>query len=49
MISAYKSIAAFIKTAKTDGYDGQFYNVSFVGSTALANELGTEGVGVAIS
>ena len=49
MISAYKSIAAFIKTAKKDGYDGQFYNVSFVGSTALANELGNEGVGVAIS
>ena len=49
MISAYKSIAAFIKTAKKDGYDGQFYNVSFVGSTALANELGKEGVGVAIS
>ena len=49
MISAYKSIAAFIKTAKKDGYDGQFYNVSFVGSTALANELGKEGAGVAIS
>ena len=49
MISAYKSIAAFIKQAKKDGYDGQFYNVSFVGSTALANELGKEGVGVAIS
>ena len=49
MISAYKSIAAFIKEAKKDGYDGQFYNVSFVGSTALANELGKDGVGVAIS
>ena len=49
MISAYKSIAAFIRQAKKDGYDGQFYNVSFVGSTALANELGKEGVGVAIS
>jgi len=49
MISAYKSIAAFIKQAKKDGYDGQFYNVSFVGSTALAHELGKEGVGVAIS
>ena len=49
MISAYKSIAAFIKMARKDGYDGQFYNVSFVGSTALANELGNEGAGVAIS
>ena len=49
MISAYKSIAAFIKAAKKDGYDGQFYNVSFVGSTALANELGADGRGVAVS
>jgi len=49
MISAYKSIAAFIRAAKKDGYNGQFYNVSFVGSTALSNELGKDGHGVAIS
>ncbi|MGH8746860.1 MAG: ABC transporter substrate-binding protein, partial [Burkholderiales bacterium] len=46
---AYKSVAAFIKAAKKEGYDGQYYNVSFVGSTALAHELGADGVGVAIS
>ena len=49
MISAYKSIAAFVKAAKQAGYTGQFHNVSFVGSRALAEELGPEGYGVAIS
>jgi len=49
MISAYKSIAAFIRAAKREAYNGQFYNVSFVGSTALSNELGKDGHGVAIS
>ena len=49
MISAYKSIAAFVKTAKKAGYVGQFHNVSFVGSRALADELGADGYGVAIS
>jgi len=48
MISAYKSIAAFIRSAKKDGYNGQFYNVSFVGSKALSDELGKDGHGVAI-
>lgn len=49
MISAYKSIAAFVKAAKKAGYTGQFHNVSFVGSRALAEELGADGYGVAIS
>lgn len=49
MISAYKSIAAFIRAAKKEGYNGQFYNVSFVGSKALSDELGKDGHGVAIS
>ena len=49
MISAYKSIAAFVKAAKKAGYTGLFHNVSFVGSRALAQELGAEGYGVAIS
>jgi branched-chain amino acid transport system substrate-binding protein len=48
-ISAYKSCAAFIKEAKKRGYTGQFYNVSFVGSKALADELGEVGNGVGIS
>jgi len=49
MISAYKSIAAFVRAAKAAGYVGLFHNVSFVGSGALAKELGKDGYGVAIS
>lgn len=49
MISAYKSIAAFVREAKKAGFNGQFHNVSFVGSKALADELKEDGVGVAIS
>jgi ABC-type branched-subunit amino acid transport system substrate-binding protein len=48
-ISAYKSCAAFIKQARAKGYGGQFFNVSFVGSKALADELGDVGSGVVIS
>jgi ABC-type branched-subunit amino acid transport system substrate-binding protein len=48
-ISAYKSCAALIKQARGKGYTGQFFNVSFVGSSALAQELGDAGQGVAIS
>jgi ABC-type branched-subunit amino acid transport system substrate-binding protein len=48
-ISAYASCASFIKGAKKRGYGGQFYNVSFVGSAALAQALGKDGAGVGIS
>jgi ABC-type branched-subunit amino acid transport system substrate-binding protein len=48
-ISAYKSCAEFIKQARARGYGGQFFNVSFVGSKALADELGPTGMGVVIS
>ncbi|RQP26368.1 ABC transporter substrate-binding protein [Piscinibacter terrae] len=48
-ISAYKSCAAFIREARKAGYGGTFYNVSFVGTQALADELGKEGNGVMIS
>jgi branched-chain amino acid transport system substrate-binding protein len=48
-ISAYKSCAEFIKQARAKGYGGQFFNVSFVGSKALADELGDVGQGVVIS
>src|SRR6266545_429202 len=49
MISAYKSCAAFIKEMKKSGSHPQFMNVSFVGSRALAAELGDTGRGVGIS
>ena len=49
MISAYKSCAAFIREMKKVGALQQYWNVSFVGSKALADELGDEGRGVQIS
>jgi ABC-type branched-subunit amino acid transport system substrate-binding protein len=48
-ISAYKSCAAFIRQARAKGFGGQFFNVSFVGSKALADELGDAAVGVVIT
>ncbi len=48
-ISAYKSCAAFVRAARKAGYAGQFYNVSFVGTQALADELGPEARGVVVS
>lgn len=48
-IGAYKACAAFIKQARSRGFGGQFFNVSFVGSKALADELGDTGAGVVIS
>jgi branched-chain amino acid transport system substrate-binding protein len=48
-ISAYKSCAAYIRTARAAGFGGTFYNVSFVGTQALADELGKDGAGVVVS
>jgi branched-chain amino acid transport system substrate-binding protein len=49
MVSAYTSCAEFIRQMRKAGSGAIFYNVSFVGSKALADALGKEGVGVAIS
>jgi ABC-type branched-subunit amino acid transport system substrate-binding protein len=49
MIGAYTACAEFIRQMKKAGSGAQFYNVSFVGSAALAKALDKEGVGVAIS
>ncbi len=49
MIGAYKSCAAFIRDMQRTGAGAQFWNVSFVGSKALAAELGDDGRGVQIS
>jgi len=49
MISAYKSVAAFVTAMKKANANPQFMNVSFVGSKALATELGESGRGVGIS
>lgn len=48
-ISAYRSCAAYIRAARAAGYGGTFYNVSFVGTQALADELGKDGAGVVVS
>jgi len=49
MISPYKPAAEFIKLAKQLKLDVTFVNISFVGSDALAKELGPAGAGVAIT
>ncbi len=49
MVSAYSSCAEFIRQMRKAGSGAIFYNVSFVGSKALADALGKEGYGVAIS
>ena len=48
-IGAYAACAAFVRQARKAGFGGSFYNVSFVGTQALADELGKDGAGVVIS
>ncbi|MEO7107297.1 MAG: ABC transporter substrate-binding protein [Rhodoferax sp.] len=48
-VGAYKGCAAYIRAARAAGYGGTFYNVSFVGTQALADELGKEGAGIVVS
>lgn len=49
MVSAYKSCAAFIREMQKAGKFPLFWNVSFVGSKALADELGDASRGTQIS
>jgi branched-chain amino acid transport system substrate-binding protein len=48
-VSAYKSCAAFIREARKAGYGGTFFNVSFVGTQALSDELGKAAAGVVVT
>jgi len=48
-IGAYKACAAFIRQARAAGFGGTFFNVSFVGTQALADELGKDASGVVVS
>ncbi|PWW44396.1 ABC transporter substrate-binding protein [Melaminivora alkalimesophila] len=48
-VSTYASCAAFVREARKAGYGGGFYNVSFVGTQALADALGADGAGVVVS
>jgi branched-chain amino acid transport system substrate-binding protein len=49
MVGAYKPCAKFIRLARSNGLGAVFANVSFVGSDALARELGREGDGVVVT
>src|SRR4051794_23988256 len=49
MISPYKPAAEFIKLVKQIKFEPTFVNISFVGSDALAKELGPTGAGVVIT
>ena len=49
MVGTYKAVSAFVKQAKAAGIKAKFLNVSFVGTSALMRELGSDGDGVYIS
>ena len=49
MVGTYKPCAEFIKVAHRINFTPIFVNISFVGSGALAKELGPQGKGVIIS
>ena len=49
MIGAYEPVAAMVELARHTGVDPIFLTVSFVGSNALANELGAHGAGVYVT
>ena len=49
MIGAYEPVARLILWARRIGMDAVFMTVSFVGSNALATELGPDGAGVLVT
>ena len=49
MIGAYGPVAELVSWARNTGFDPVFMTVSFVGSNALANELGPGGAGVVVT
>lgn len=49
IIGPYKPTATFIKWARHLGMNSIFMTLSFVGSNALANELGDQGTGVLVT
>jgi ABC-type branched-subunit amino acid transport system substrate-binding protein len=49
MVGTYAPCAEFIRLARKNGFNPIFVNISFVGATALATELGPEGQGVIVS
>jgi branched-chain amino acid transport system substrate-binding protein len=49
MVGAYKPCAELIRLARKLEFNPVFVNISFVGATALAKELGPDGKGVVVS
>ncbi|MDE0644153.1 MAG: ABC transporter substrate-binding protein [bacterium] len=49
VVGAYRPVAALISWARHTGFDPIFITISFVGSNALARELGSEGEGVYVT
>ncbi len=49
LVGAYEPVAAFIQWARRTGLDPVFITISFVGSDALARELGPDGAGVYVT
>jgi ABC-type branched-subunit amino acid transport system substrate-binding protein len=49
MVGAYKPCAELIKLARKLEFNPVFVNISFVGASALAKELGPDGKGVVVS
>jgi branched-chain amino acid transport system substrate-binding protein len=49
MVGPYKPCAEFIKLARKSNFNPVFVNISFVGASALAQELGPDGEGVIVS
>ncbi len=49
LIGAYGPVATFIAWARHIGWDPVFITISFVGSNALARQLGPEGAGVYVT
>ncbi|MEH2487934.1 ABC transporter substrate-binding protein [Bradyrhizobium sp. AZCC 2230] len=49
MVGTYGPSAEFIKLAHRSGLSPTFVNISFVGATALAKELGSDGEGVVVA
>ena len=49
LVGAYQPVAALIAWARFIGFNPVFVTISFVGSNALARELGPDGVGVFVT
>jgi len=49
MVGAYRPCAELIRLARRGDFNPVFVNISFVGASALASDLGAEGAGVIVS